>query len=418
MNSTEKTEKAVRDFLKGVSETNRVYFVGSTTKNPLEYQPNETMTFKLRVKTETEYLPVPFIAYSCEGEDGVKTEGCVSPAEDGWFYFDTSIRRDGFVHVIARACDENKNVIEGIDIFEGGAGAAIDKITMGTEEPTDYLAFWDELKQKVRDTEPEILFQERFERENLTGFELYDMRIKAPDGDFATFFMAYPKNAERGSLKLRVLTHGYGVCDVCQNDACAQEGALTVFISAHAILSRQKPDYYTALYDGPLNGFGFDNAENQDPRTTYWAKMFMRDMQVVRFALENPLWSGKDVLFSGGSMGGMRACNLAAHTGVATECALEIPWFSDLGGHKNCARLYGWRPDYENGVRYFDTAVAAKHLKCPVTISAGLGDYVCPPSGEMALYNAVSTPKQITFIQNQTHPYRPLEPMKYTLRRD
>ena len=118
MNST---EKAVRDFLKGVSETNRVYFVGSTTKNPLEYQPNEPMTFRLRVKTETEYMPVPFITYSCEGEDGVKTEGCVSPAGDGWFYFDTSIRRDGFVHVIAQVCDENKNVIEGVDIFEGGA---------------------------------------------------------------------------------------------------------------------------------------------------------------------------------------------------------------------------------------------------------------------------------------------------------
>ena len=117
MNSTEKTEKAVRDFLKGVSETNRVYFVGSTTKNPLDYQPHETMTFRLKVRTGTEDVPVPFIAYSCEGEDGIKTEGDTSPAEDGWFYFDTSIRRDGFVHVIARACDENKNVIEGIDIF-------------------------------------------------------------------------------------------------------------------------------------------------------------------------------------------------------------------------------------------------------------------------------------------------------------
>ena len=29
-------EKAVRDFLKGISETNNVYFVGSTTKNAVE----------------------------------------------------------------------------------------------------------------------------------------------------------------------------------------------------------------------------------------------------------------------------------------------------------------------------------------------------------------------------------------------
>lgn len=33
-------------------------------------------------------------------------------------------------------------------------------------------------------------------------------------------------------------------------------------------------------------------------------------------------------------------------------------------------------------------------IKCPVTIEAGLGDYVCPPSGVAALYNGISAPKK------------------------
>ncbi len=413
-------EKAVRDFLKGVSETNHVYFVGSTLKNALEYKVGETITFKLKVKTETQDVPIPYIYYSCEGEDGIKTEGYIQSAEDGWFYFDTALQRNGFVHVIAKACDENKAIIEGIDIFEGGAGAEIDKIALGTEEPDDYFTFWDKLKAEAWKNEPELLFEEDFSDDRFPDFELHHLRIRVSDDNFATFSMTYPKNAEAGSLKLRIMTHGYGVCDVCNIDnyTYVQENTLTVFISAHALLGRQSPNYYKQLSEGVLKGFGFSNEENKRPETTYWAKMFMRDLQVVRFIQRHPLWNGRDVLFTGGSMGGMRACNLAAHSGIATECAIDIPWFSDLGGHTNCRRLNGWRPDYEPGLRYFDTAVAARHVTCPVRITAGLGDYVCPPSGEAALYNVITAPKHITYIQNQTHPYRPLEAIRYELFKD
>ena len=41
---------------------------------------------------------------------------------------------------------------------------------------------------------------------------------------------------------------------------------------------------------------------------------------------------------------------------------------------------------------------------CRVVVpDAGLGDYVCPPSGVMAFYNALACPKEITFLQGATH---------------
>lgn len=64
-----------------------------------------------------------------------------------------------------------------------------------------------------------------------------------------------------------------------------------------------------------------------------------------------------------------------------------------------------WAPDYTLVVRYFDTAVQATRVKCPVKIMARLGDYTCPPSGIMALYNSLTTEKEITFRQNGTHGY-------------
>ena len=49
---------------------------------------------------------------------------------------------------------------------------------------------------------------------------------------------------------------------------------------------------------------------------------------------------------------------------------------------------------------------------CKVTITrAGLGDYTCPPSGVAILYNNMTCPKQINWMQNSTHGYLP--PTKY-----
>ena len=44
-------EREVYNFLNGVSENSRIYFIGNTLKNPLEYKANEEIVFKIRVKT-------------------------------------------------------------------------------------------------------------------------------------------------------------------------------------------------------------------------------------------------------------------------------------------------------------------------------------------------------------------------------
>ena len=49
-------EKEVYDFLNGISETSRIYFVGNTLKNPLEYKANEEIVFKMRVKTAEQFV--------------------------------------------------------------------------------------------------------------------------------------------------------------------------------------------------------------------------------------------------------------------------------------------------------------------------------------------------------------------------
>jgi cephalosporin-C deacetylase-like acetyl esterase len=143
--------------------------------------------------------------------------------------------------------------------------------------------------------------------------------------------------------------------------------------------------------------------------------MFMRNIQAFRYFKNHPLLNKKDYIFAGGSQGAMQACSMAAHTPEATSCDMFVPWFCDLAAGVNQNRLTGWRPEPQKGVCYYDTAVAGQFVKCPVSFGAGLGDYICPPSGQMALYNGIKSKKHMWFIQNKTHGYTPPEAVNYTV---
>lgn len=390
-----------------------IYFEGSTTKNPLEYAAGETMTFKLSVKKGSSVVLAPYIFYSCEGDDGKKTSGYVAVSEDGCYYFDTKCERDGFVRVTARICDANRRVLSSYQIFEGGAGADIDKIKIDTVEPDDYLKFWENLKKTAFSLKNEVLY----ESDNVSTNDKYiakDMRLKTAEGagDYASFIYTYPKDAKPGSLKLKMTFQGYNVTGVSPS---YEDGYIVVSVCAHDIPNLQSAAFYSNLQSTKYSSYGMSKDENAKPETSYWWKMFVRDMQIFNYFKSNTLFNGKDVEFSGGSQGAFQACNMAAHCGMATYCNITVPWFANIFGPVLNQRMAGWSPAPVDGLCYFDTAVAAKYLKCKTDIVAGLGDYTCPPSTIMATYNNMSCEKSLTFRQNMTHSYQPPVFSKYTI---
>ena len=187
------------------------YFVGTTLKNPLTYAPKETMVFRFRAKYMDDYLDIPYVRYTLFTEDGKSEEGFRKCAEDGWFYIETSIDRDGFVYLKAQACDASKQIIAGIEEYNASAGADVDKILCSMKTPEDYAEFWRTMREEVESTEPKVLFSEKIEDATHPDFEIFDMRIQAPGSEYASFVAAYPKNAKKGSLKLAMLFQGYGV---------------------------------------------------------------------------------------------------------------------------------------------------------------------------------------------------------------
>lgn len=140
----------------------------------------------------------------------------------------------------------------------------------------------------------------------------------------------------------------------------------------------------------------------------------LRLIRAMEFIKSRPEWDGKTLTVSGGSQGGLQAVTAAALDSDVTECSAYKPWCCDLGGIK-LGRIRGWRPDCAEGLGYYDIVNMAKRVKCKTFITAGLGDYVCPPSGISVLYNNIKAPKTIEYTQGSTHGYNPPNPKKQVL---
>lgn len=149
---------------------------------------------------------------------------------------------------------------------------------------------------------------------------------------------------------------------------------------------------------------GFNNEENVSNMNTYFRNMMIRDLFALKYVKTLPEWSGKDIISAGGSQGALQAIIVAAHDKDVTEVVAAKPWLCDLKSAKD-GYLNGWRPDFAEGLRYFDTVAQGMQLKCPISIECYLGDYVCHPKTVMVLYNSIKSEKHIKFVQSARHSY-------------
>ena len=377
------------------------YFVGTTLKNSLDYEIGEKIVFKIRPKFMDDYIRIPFVFYTLITDDGKTKEEYIQSGEDGWFYIEASISKSGFVYVNAKACDTDKNVIEEINPYNGSAGADVENILRAVKIPENYTEFWDKLKAEVERTQPELLLCEKKEDENHPEFEIYDMHIKVPGSDYVSVMVSYPKGSLKNSLKFAMFFQGYGVGPACPNTI---DGYFTVMVNAHCMPNNETEEFYANIREKELKGYGFDAVENQRPETTYWAKMFLRNLQALRYFKDHELINKTDYYFIGSSQGGMQAMNMAAHFDKATGVILNVPWMADTSADLIVGRRPNTMPKGD-GIAYFDTAVAAEYLNCPAYIISGLGDGTCNSSTQMALFNAVKSQKYIEFYQNKVHSF-------------
>ncbi|MCR5752091.1 MAG: glycoside hydrolase family 127 protein [Kiritimatiellae bacterium] len=382
--------------------------LGKTDKTPTSYRPGETMTFTLSAKGGGST-----IRWSRTGDDG-RTEGGEAEAS-GPVVVKTSLDRPGFVRLVAELLDANGKALAR---FDGGAGADVEMVRQDKPEPADFDDFWARRKAALK----EVPMDGATCREVASGRDdvrLYEVSIPCKGPRPATGFLSVPSKAGRYPALMHF--HGYNAswgseARTTPKPETLRADMMVFDLSAHGYEFNRDESYYTALRKScGSNGYdyAFDPEQNSDPEKAYFSGMTYRIMRALEYLKKRVEWDGKRLVVEGGSQGGLQSVWAAALDHDVTECRPYIPWCCNIAGPKS-GRAHGdWHVEWVPALGYYDAANMARRIPatCRTTVTwAGLGDYICPPSGVMSFYNNLRCPKSITFIQGATHFMRPPKP--------
>ena len=382
-------------------------FAHSTDKDPLTYALNEQMTFTVtlidRKRGNAPVGGVP-LRWQLDGDDGQSRSG--TQTSDEPVVVTTSLAQPGFVRLQVYMLDANGNTVTTeYRYFDGSAGADVLNIPE-RPAPDGLAAFWEQSFQTLIDTPYEVKRLETYQLDWSLNYCVFELTTLAGMPN-ATGLVIWPKNADPKSLKIYAQFNGYGAPSIVEpavDPAFIKQGYIYLGVTRYGEDPRNPdPNYYADIWTHELKDYCFRNNDGAVENTDYF-KMLMRDLRAMQFAKTFDEWNGKDLIVNGGSMGGWQAIASTAVDPDVTECNATIPWSSDLSGAPQFDRMKGWRPDWTPTLDWIDLKNLAALVRIPISFSCGLGDYICPPSGEILLYrNLRVRPKQVTFSQNMGH---------------
>lgn len=384
---------------------------GATEKPEAVFAPGEAILFQIQILEDGKPAAGKKLKWKRTGDDAEIETGEVVSSDTEPLTIKTSMDKPGFVRLEVWAVDDQgKAILSAKNIpvrFDGGAAIEPAKLTQAVPEPADFDEFWAAQIGKLKEVPVKFTMAEVPSAD--PGFLTYDVKIDCAGGRPVSGYLTKPKDAAPKSLKANGTYMGYGISSAKPYQF---PGTLMLCINAHGIENGREPEYYKGLN---LAKYGFNNTENAKPETSYFLGMILRVLRSLEFLKAQPEWNGRDLIVSGGSQGGFQSLAGAALDRDVTKCMVNVPWMCDVAG-TSAGRLKGWRPDYAEGLGYYDAVNMARRVTCPTTISAGLGDYVCPPSGVTILYNNLGGAKRLDLVQGKTHQFAPKDAQKIVLK--
>ena len=399
--------------------------VGRTDKDPVSYKVGETIAFTLRLKGLSSLPDGSWsVGWQLTGDDGQQRRGkspisLAQPVE-----VSTTLAKPGFVRLEAYLLDaDGKRVLRDVPapgenwhnvkevFFDGGAGADVAKLRQGEPEPADFDAYW--AKQKAALRKVPVKAQRTEVKSPNPKVRLYAVRVDCAGGRPVTGYMSIPVECDKGrKVHARVSFDGYGTPIQRPPESVWNIWAIDFHINAHGYELGRDEAYYRDFFAGiRSNGrdYAYDPVQNADPDTAYFHGMALRVLRALEYIESLPEWNGVKIDVEGGSQGGLQTVWAAAMNDHVTDANPGFIWCCDIGKKGEGRQKSVAEPAATPGLRYYDAVNHARRIKAKVHVPrAGLGDYLCPPSGLAVFFNNLGTKdRKITWVQGSRHDYVP-----------
>jgi len=420
-----------------------IWLKGTTDRDPVSYKAGEKAVFTVEAIGVNGEVPEGQYTWAWNRSDDYGNFAAGKAPFDGKpLVYEATLDKPGFVRFEARILGPDGQAIrkqfigdattpegrkamnrferspKGI-YFDGGVGFDVDKLSP-LEEPADFDEFWK--RQFARLDKVPIKCDKVEVKTNNKNIRMWAVRIDCAGLRPVTGYLSVPTAVDEGKTFPCILeTHGYSG-DTCLHfrPAGGPNDMIYFVINAHGL---KLPEFGATEADTKAlrweirshdKSYAFDKAQNEDPEVAYFNGMVLRVKRALQFLKTVEGWNGKDLHASGGSQGGLQTIWAAACGEGVTLAKSSITWCCDMRMNDvrraKKAATANWYIPWAEGLGYYDAVTWAKRIPptCRVEIPrAGLGDYTCPPMGLAKMYNAITAPKKIVWVQGSQHGYVP-----------
>lgn len=376
-------------------------------KSDWVYKPNEKVKFNVAITKNNIPVQNASVWYEVGPEmmPPVKKENLV--LKNGTTTIDGGTMKDaGFLRCRLIANYEGKDYV-------GLATAAFspEQIRPTTDEPTDFMGFWEEAKAanaKIpMDAKVRLLPERCTEKVNV-----YEVNIQNYKPGSRLFgILCVPKAEGKYPALLRV--PGAGVRAYNGDVGNAEKGVITLEIGIHGIPVTLEASVYDNIRRASLDGYQNYNLDDKD--RYYYKRVYVGCVRAVDYIFSLPQFDGNNIVVMGGSQGGALSIVTAALDSRIKGLVAFYPALSDVTGYLH-NRAGGWPHLFNAGnlsfnntsqkietSKYYDVVNFARHLKVPGFYSWGYNDVTCPPTSMYAAYNVITAPKTLFLAEETGH---------------
>ena len=313
-----------------------------------------------------------------------------------------TMKKPGFLDLRLKAVVDEKTYEHHVKV-----GFSPEQLKPYTKNPADFVAFWqknlEEARKEVK-TEKLKVKCEKVDKYSTDEFDCYLLKLKIDSRHSIYGYLTKPKKA--GKYPVVLCPPGAGIKTIkepMRNTYYAKNGFIRLEMEIHGLNPEMTDEQFkeiTSAFDYE-NGYltnGLDNKDNY-----YMKHVYVACVRAIDYLTSLEEWDGKNVFVQGGSQGGALSLITAGLDPRVTACVANHPALSDMagyldgraGGYPHFNRLNNMlTPEKVETMAYYDVVNFARRITCPVYLTWGFNDNVCPPTTSYIVWNLITAPKE------------------------
>ncbi|SDZ99877.1 Cephalosporin-C deacetylase [Xylanibacter ruminicola] len=272
-----------------------------------------------------------------------------------------------------------------------------------TKNPQDFDAFWKANLNEARKT-PVSVSCNKVDKYTTNEFDCYLLKIMTDRRHSVYGYLTKPKMA--GKYPVVLCPPGAGIKTIkepMRSTFYAKNGFIRLEMEIHGL----NPEMTDEQFKEITTAFDYENGyltNGLDDRDNYYMKhVYVACVRAIDYLTSLPDWDGQNVFVQGGSQGGALSLVTAGLDPRVTACVANHPALSDMagyldnraGGYPHFNRLKNmFTPEKVNTMAYYDVVNFARRITCPVYLTWGYNDNVCPPTTSYIVWNLITAPKE------------------------